>query len=394
MKNKRLALYNNSILFAEHLNRIVDLLEDGYSNLNFIGNRFGFGILDYSLDQIAISDGILCFQNISGVFKDGTIFSYDRAMDTYDLSLDLKLFSEDLFITPKMFYLTKDSQNIIEPKEIVTKSEEIINVEYEYIKLRLTDQNNSDNLSIAKVSLQGGAFTFEDFLPPSLSVKKNSPLGSEINKLLFILRKNIMNLKEQLVINSDFNTQIILSDLKYCAVLLNMIYTNEFHPFEIYKVLSDAIGKISWKIPSIPSLPIYEHNNSFSINMKLIKFITEIISSSKSNYEKIEFSREENLFFAPIEHNNIEDILLIIEPNNPEIQNWILNTVISSAPFYENNLLNRLPGISREILEENSSEIIVKLDKNSVFFSKGSNLNIFINNVAVTSLSFYYKKSA
>ena len=142
MKNKRLALYNNSILFAEHLNRIVDLLEDGYSNLNFIGNRFGFGILDYSLDQIAISDGILCFQNISGVFKDGTIFSYDRAMDTYDLSLDLKLFSEDLFITPKMFYLTKDSQNIIEPKEIVTKSEEIINVEYEYIKLRLTEDIN------------------------------------------------------------------------------------------------------------------------------------------------------------------------------------------------------------------------------------------------------------
>ena len=395
MKSKRILWRNNSVLYAEHMNKLCDLIEDGYSYIFTNTNKFNFGILQMQIDELLLSTGVLSINYVQGIFPDGTVFQYDCVDDRYKISLDLTTFSEELFYSAKKFYLVKSHDVIEESKDIVSETEEIVPIVYSSVKLKLSDELNNSSIGfpIAEICIRGGAFNLKEFSPPFLKIVKNSTLGNSISKLILFLRQTILNIRDQLVLNENENLKALLRNLNECLVNINTAFINEFSPFEFYNVLCESIGKISWNSLLMPNIIQYDHNNSYYIIQKLVLLIIEIVTTSRSGYERIEFRRENDVFVAMISEIGEEDILIVIEPNNDDIKKWVENTIIASKSFFEEFQTRRFPGIPREIIDETSAEIVVKLDKFSNYFATGEDLMIFVGNYKnINNISFYFKK--
>lgn len=395
MKSKRVLWSNNSILYAEHINKLTDLIENGYTQLyqNILRNNYGFW--DYSVDEIALSSGILSINYAKGYFSDGTLFEYDSKESNYPLFIDLNSFSEELFYSAKKFYIVRDKDSLEESKNIVSTSEEIIPISYQLIKLKIIDNPINLAIPIAEIFIKGGAFNLKDFFPPSCFIKKNSILGIEISKIIVFLRKSVLGLKSQLEIKEDPKIELtmLLKDINESLVLMNYIYINEMSPFDLYTTLCQCIGKLSWHSFLMPNLPIYNHQDSFFINQKLILLLNEIITASRTGYDRLEFTSQNDLFKLLIPNKVLEEIFLIIEPNNEDSKQWIQNTIICSESYFEEFETRRFPGIPREIFDENGNELIVKLDKFSNYLQIGQNLCVFTGNSKINKISLYYKES-
>lgn len=395
MKSKRILWRNSSVLYAEHLNKLCDLLEDSSGYIFSKTQRFSYGIDVLKIDEMALSTGILSISYVEGILPDGTVFMYDTQTKNYPLSINLTSFSEELFYTAKKFYLCKDHENFEENKQIISATEEIVPVTYGEPKLKIVEQlPNENGFPIAEIFIKGGAFNLREFYPPVLSVKKSSPMGNSLSKFIIFLRQAILGIKDQIIINNAENLKGLLKDLNESLVKININFINELPPFSLYLSLCECVGKISWNSLLMPNVPPYDHNHSYYVIQKLLLLITEIITSNRTGYERLEMRKFGDVFSIMIPEIGQEDALLVIEPNNDEMRKWIENTVISSKSFFDDFKTRRFPGISREVVDDTSTELVVKLDKMSPYFSAGEELIIFSGNYKqINCISFYFKKS-
>jgi predicted component of type VI protein secretion system len=394
MKSKRILWKNNSVLYAEHMNKLSELIEKNYRFALATAIKHGCGIISYSIDEILLSSGILAINHIEGIFQDGTIFEYDSTDHNYIVSLDLSKFSEELFYSSKKFYICKDNEEIEEYKEIVAQSDEIVPITYTFNKIKITDISNSTAcFPICEIFIKAGTFNLNDFCPPMIAIKKNSIIGNLLNRLIVNLRQSILSLKEQILINEIEIKRAMLRDLNYCLVKLNVALINESGSFAVYLCLCDIIGKLSWYSMLMPNVPVYDHLNSYVIIGKLVLLIEEIVNSSRSGYDLIQLYREGDVFTCKLDFIGDGDILLVIEPNNLDIKTWIENTIITSESFFDDFHTRRFPGINREITDATSTELVVKLDKLSNYLVQGEKLVIFAGEYSlINRISLYFKK--
>lgn len=401
MSNRKKIMWkNNSLLYAEHLNKMQESIQNNSAFLfeQIYGNTFG--VINFKIDEVLLSSGVLSVSYIQCIFPDNSIFEYDSRTSGYELSLSLTEFSEDLYYTPKRFYLAKQKENIEEFKEIISESQEIIPICYVEQKMKITDMPSENTIPICEVFIRSGVYNCSEFQPPCLKIKKTSNCGSLISQLLINMRKNIINLKEKISImdysESVLHDKIFLRDLNHCLVMINFCYINEMHPFDVYKIICDSIGRLSWISMLMPNIPVYNHNNSYVVIGKSISLLQEIINSSRGNFEKIIMQRTIDCFECKIKECGEEEIFLVVEPNNQETRVWIENTVIASESYFEDFQSRRYPGIEREIVDNsNNSELIVKLNKISNYLIFNENLKIFVGSyLSINTVSLFFKKNS
>ena len=397
MKSKKLIFLNNSVLYAEHLNKIYENFTE-YNTFIFTNlMKNSYGVFYIFIDQLSLSTGKLIIHKAHGIFSNGVIFDYDSSKDQYNLEFDLNQLSEELINQKKKFYLCINEEEIIEEVSLMTESSEIIKLNYSFNKLYINHRSQQYSLPIVEIAVKGGSFNTTDFQPPVINITKQTALFNELNKLIIFLRKTLLDLKEQIAID-DYNREekkFIIKCISECLIDLNICIINEVSSFSFYQTLCSSIGKLAWKEALIPNIPIYNHDNSFYILNNLINLIQEIAASSKGTFNIVEFQLFNNIFKALMPKAYLDSLLIVISPNNEEIKDWIINTIIGSENKFEDLHIQRSPGISREIIDQSNNELVIQLDKLDPQLNPGDNLCVLSNkNLKINSIKMYYNLSS
>ena len=384
MKSKAVNWQNGSVLYAEQLKIDKSLNEDWLSNILQHICPYFYGITEITIDEIALINGIIKIDNLECIFSDGTYVQYTRSIDKYDLSLDLNHMSSIVNKSVKIFLVR--SQEIYEENiEIISQIGDIVPISIGKPMLIISDQvNQVTSLPFAEVYSKSGSFCLSNFCGPVLKIKKYSSLGRYIQNFCLRLKNLVLEIKSQMLLsNNNINDDIKLF-VKYCQeILINIeiAYSNEFHPFEFYKVIWQSVALLVWKENNLPKLIEYNHLDIRTSIENSLSILDNIISGSRSAYNSLIFMQDHNVFKCLLNDLGKEDLLLTIYPSSIEIKEWIMNTIICSESQTEKMKIERNPGIDREIINISSDCVVLKLNKNSPYLKVGEQLIIYNYNM-------------
>jgi hypothetical protein len=386
MRYKKIAWTNGMNLYSEYLNKESEFAEEHLFNLleyEFSSNNYG--IIDLKINNVSLSSGLIVIEKLQCILPDGTFIDYNKE---YPLSFSIEGFSTQLGAGSKFFLLKDGSFQMND--SIRNSIDELIPIRYQIPKLRISNiMENNIGFPFIEVLLKGGSFFQTKYLGPRVKVNKfinndSSYIFQSLESLLTFLKNFTFSLKDRLAVDNSIENVLLLQTLYNVTGLLQSFILNPTTPFELYKLLFQIISIISWK-NSLPRILPFEMNDWENNCLHLIELCYNIISGTSENYKSSSFKFENNSFVIEINSFGKEDILLIIQPNDQNIKEWIIHTPICSEPFVEKIKEKRISGVKREIVSSEKDMIVVKLDRESEYLSENSKL--FLLNGSVVSIA-------
>jgi predicted component of type VI protein secretion system len=394
MKCKRINWNNGSILFAEHLEEDKKLAENWITSLFHSANSHYYGINELIIDEIALSNGILKINELNCILQDGTLIEYSAENEDYILTYDLNTIAHKL-VNPTIFFLTKSSEDSMMHIEKKNDLGDIIPVSFHKPRAQITETYiHSLAIPFIEIYIHTGAFCLTSFSGPFLNIYKNNKIVKMISDFCLSLKKNIIYLNNQKVLQQQRNMEDVWFLNQCQEILINMetAYMNKYNAFDFYKIIWDSIAKINWRNMNTPKIIEYYHMNVYQPLNDSLDLLSRIITGVSKDYKSENFLLENNIYKCLLNNAN-NDILILIYPNNSMVQEWIMNTIIGSESMFLNLVKQRNSGIERELINSHAGVCVIKLNKNSEYLKFNENLCIhFSGNLHINSLSLYIKK--
>jgi type VI secretion system protein ImpJ len=214
----------------------------------------------------------------------------------------------------------------------------------------------------AEKSVDGGIVS-TNFLPPFLGIDEHSKISEMCRNISQIIRNKVSYFADRKNNYSRTATDESMSSLRLLIQaglpLEALLRINGIHPFEIYKCLLAAVSNIISINPTqlIPKLSIYDHNDLFKTFNDLLKYVEDILSHLKQQYDIVHFEKDGSAFKLQMKKEWLAGdeiavgILKTFSSSDDDALAWINGVQIASESMLPMIRDKRVLGAERRILE-------------------------------------------
>jgi type VI secretion system protein ImpJ len=287
---------------------------------------FGWGVRYFKVDQASLVGGTLRVLEVEAVMPDSLVVSHGSRRDE-ELQVDLLPYVEQMKERPVAVHLAVPARtsdvitrgdlaryDTVEGDSVADESTGEGEVRIPRLRPRLsllvTDAPPSKYVTfpLVKVVYRDESFALTDFIPPALSVPRQSPLGVMCSTAAKRLREKAASLADKLrapasagrAAGLDLETENLLrslvTPLPFFEGILN---TGVSHPFMVYLALLSVAGHVSimGRSPVPPTLLPYDHNDPRPCFEQVLDFITRKVDEGvTSAFTPYTFSYEEGIY--------------------------------------------------------------------------------------------------
>ena len=257
------------------------------------------------------------------------------------------------------------------------------------------------SLPIARLRSDGSKFVLDrDFVPPTLSVSRDSPLGritgdiaammrSKAEKL-WVLESSAPRLEASQLLAARVRVASLLAGVPKLEKLMD---TQKMHPFVLYQAICDAAGPIAMlrrEMPLPPDLPTYRHEDPLetfhNARLEIEKVIAESVSERYTPYR---FQLTDGRFdLQQVFQDSWRGHQLLLglsrgSLTEKETSDWLDQAHIGALDTIDTLRDNRDPGAHRSPLSPGEADLVpardvvlFKLDAESAYIAAEKQLTI------------------
>ena len=374
--------YEGMLLKPQHFQRTEYKLQSLLKSFCSFFSPFCYGVNLLKVDTAAITSSVIRVLKVSGVFQDGLAFDFDAEIDG-NLSIDLKQTIEQTADPVTVFLAIakhKDGVNLVSGEgqrfsseiqtNICDENEDNKNADLAVLKpkLRLMLGNEIDArfLAFPLIVVQksdSDGLGISDYIPPMLSLGVHSRLLELIRDLISKLKNKISFFSDRQG-NSSFllgeeikqNLRILIQATLELEVIAKI---PDLPPYAYYNALLRSASILaSMNVnQSVPSLPVYDHNNLFDVFQNLCAFAQKSIEYLKQPFVTVPFSKSQNGVFSLVLKKEWltkdEFVISVKRPfsaSDNDLLNWINGAQIASESCTSIIKDRRVLGAERRIV--------------------------------------------
>ncbi|HEV3470589.1 MAG TPA: type VI secretion system baseplate subunit TssK [Pyrinomonadaceae bacterium] len=346
---------------------------------------FCWGVRHFKIDQASLVGGSLRLLELEAVMPDCLVVSLG-ARRGEELQVDLTPYADEMRERPVAVHLAvaaRDTDAItrgdlarydsVEGDPVPDESTGEGHLRIPRLRPRLTLLVTDEppkkyvSLPLVKVAYKDESFALTDFIPPALSVPRQSPLGVMCSAAARRLREKAASLAEQLrgpaagaSAGFDLETEgLIRSLVTPLPALEAVLGTGVSHPFLVYLALCSVVGHVSVMgrglIP--PPLVPYDHNDLRATFEQALSFISRKVDEGiTSSYKVYPFRYEGGVFSLHFEGGWAGRRLALglrgqAGVGEQELVAWGRECVIGSRGRMQRMRETRVLGARRELIE-------------------------------------------
>ncbi|HKG13187.1 MAG TPA: type VI secretion system baseplate subunit TssK [Pyrinomonadaceae bacterium] len=386
---------------------------------------FGWGVRRFGWDAAALAGGLLRVIRLDAVMPDGLVVTYGARGGgepgvVGDLSADLSPHAERLKggggVTVYLAVAARDSEQGAGGRDGRYLSVEGDPVADEqtgdgalviprlrpHLKLVAGEAPGKNHVSfpLARVRHNGSAFTLEGFIPPALSVGRDSALGRMCSESARHIREKAMFLADRLRGASGGGARAVLDRdteaLLRCLLaplpqLEAVLATDVTHPFVVYLAFCAAAGQVATLGGRLdpPLFRPYDHNDLGATFGEVLEYIRgKVEAGAASSFTVHAFTYEDGVFRIDFDPAWATKRLVLGMRARPgmteaELSRWGAECVIGSEPLMDSLRRNRVRGARRSLVERDQDLVpprdvlLFSLAPDPEFVEPGQVLQIF-----------------
>ncbi len=349
---------------------------------------FHWGIRKLRLDQVSLVDGTFRVQELEAVMPDGLIVCYP-AHDDKTLETDLRPYEQEMKERPITIHLAvpaskigstliKGSLDRFDSVEGAPVADENTGAELSIprlmprLSLQITTEDEAppqkySTLPLAKIRYKDENLAQTDFIPPLLSVSRDSAIGATCAAVARKLREKAMFLSERMnasssgvrgpmILETKLLIRSLVSSLPHFEAILK---TGKSHPYPLYLSLCLIVGDMASLGAGLvpPDLPAYDHNAPGSVFERVSAFIFRMIEEGiLESHTAVPFDFENGMFSLRVKENWMSRKLVIGVRGKPgsteeNVREWIETSLIGSATQIQSMQDRRILGAERSKIE-------------------------------------------
>ncbi len=217
------------------------------------------------------------------------------------------------------------------------------------------------SMPLMRVIKKDDTYFATDFIPPQLSVSRNSALGGLCMDLIQHIREKVTFLTDKVQNPSstspDGDFSIALRTLISTLIPFEaMLYSEHNGPFELYLGLCTIAGQISSLNPGLvlPTFAPYNHKNLRSTFEQVTNYCHQTLDQIQETYKIIKFDQEDRIFKIKLPQPWIAPTLSLgieIHQNfgENEAMEWLKASLIGSENYLRGIRDKRVLGAPRSI---------------------------------------------
>jgi type VI secretion system protein ImpJ len=347
---------------------------------------FHWGVTLLKNDPAMLVNGTYRVMELEGIMPDGLIVSY-TSQDGQPLEIDLMPLSDELKQRPVTVNLVVAARKLGEPP-IKGDLPRYVSVDGQPI----VDENTGDSetriprlrprmsllagdtipkkyvgFPLVRVHMKDETFDATDYIPPTIAVPLQSPLGELCLNVSKRLRQKAVFISEQsrspalaaeaaALIEMKEMIKTLVLGLPYLEALAN---TGAAHPLQLYLALTLVAGELSSLGASMvpPILTPYNHND-LRVNFTQVQdFIFKMLDLIHEAYNAISFTYENGRFGLPLLGVWMRERLTIgvranVGQTEADVAEWFEKSLIGSAPRMELMMARRVLGAQRQRIDK------------------------------------------
>jgi type VI secretion system protein ImpJ len=364
---------DGEILCGKKLEKSGELIRSYVYSLVANGSSYSQGIWRLKINELALQNRKLQIDNLGCVFPDGTLVDEDYSLpEKKPIIIDLNAHAKEM-VRGKIFYIMPHGQsedNItlgspIDPTIVTLTSPAI----------KIISEPGKNAIVFAKIIINplGQLEVVKDFSGSLLKIDKENAVFKHINELLSKVRSMSMLLQRQLEQLKNAEDLLRFRSWNMAGCYLNNLI-EELRPWVMHKILLLVCGELSWIVGKVAPAESYNHGNSLEGIQKMLHFIQEILNNKQVVI--LEPIMEKDHLYFDIKNHSYRAIYVAIGPVSPESESWIKGANIGSRSIFETLRMKRFIGAEREISQQGSQGIWLKLNLDSKYFSEKEDLMI------------------
>ncbi|MDT7687894.1 MAG: type secretion system protein ImpJ [Acidobacteriota bacterium] len=350
---------------------------------------FGWGVRYFKVDQASLVGGMLRVLEIEAVMPDSLVVSCG-ARRGEELQVDLLPYAEQMKERPVAVYLAVPAHesdalrrgdlaryDSVEGEPVADESTGEGQIRIPRLRPRLsllvTDAPPAKYITfpLVKVVYRDESFALTDFIPPALSVPRQSPLGVMCSAAAKRLREKAASLADQLRgpagggrAGFDMETENLLRSLVTPLPLFEgVLNTGVSHPYLVYLALLSVVGHVSvmGRSPVPPTLLSYDHNDPRPCFEQALDFVTRKVDEGvTSSFTPHTFRYEEGIYSLMFEGGWSQRRLALglrgqSGMSEQEVVRWGRECLVGSRSRMQWMRETRILGARREPIEHDES---------------------------------------
>ena len=378
---------------------------------------FNWGVRYLKIDPASLAAGTLRVLELEAVLPDGLVVSFGLRRGE-GLQLDLAQYTEQLKERPLTVHLAvaaRESDAVTrgdierydsvegEPVPDENTGEGSLRIPRLRPRLRLLAADAPPKkyvaLPVARVYCRDETYTLTDFIPPALTVERQSPLGVVCSWTARRLREKAMYLADQLRLPAtgaragvDRETEGLIRSIVASLPLLEAVLgTGASHPFIVYLALCSVAGQVSVMGRSLvpPAFAPYDHNDLRATFEPVLAYISRKVDEGvTATFTAYPFRYEEGVYSLFFEHAWAGKRLAVgvrgaTGSSEQEVVRWGYACVIGSRSRMRSMRESRVLGARRELIERDEDlvpprgVVLFSLRPDSEFVEPDEELQIF-----------------
>lgn len=379
-----------------------------------------WGVRYVTVDEGAFASGLLRIKTLLAVMPDGSVVHHEST-SKQTIEVDLNEYTEDLDQGPMMIHLAvvrhqKDAATVAgdfprydsvesPPLPDENTGEGSVPIPRLAIKAHLVPGDNVPvryaSFPLFKVKAQDGGFAFEEFIPPTMDIRKSSALGKLAGDVVKSLRKNTALLSEKLQAPMTQDMAPVLDQYKsnYDTMVSRLLsleaLTNseQVHPFTLYRELCVIAGTFcAFSRGYMPPIfDPYNHDDLKKTFEPLLGFVDQMLDFVKSASSSFAFRLEEGVFRINLKPEWLEGDSLILgitlpaEASSKVMTDWVQKAVIASESMAQKAREKRVLGAPRALVEQapelgltvTKGKFLLRVNAQSEYLKVGEELQVF-----------------
>ena len=379
--------HEGMLLAPQHFQQLALRNEELLSYHMLASAPFHWGVRHLKTDPVLLVNGTFRLLEIEAIMPDGLIFSHIPG-DQGHLEIDLTEFQDAIQVKPQTVHLVVPVRRLgavtttgelpryesVEGPPVMDESTGESDLRIPRltprVSLLLADAAPQKYVGfpVAKIAFENETFTLTEFLPPTLHLGQQSPMGESCLNLATRLREKAVYLSEKtrspaaqadrpMLRDAEAQIHALVSALPPFEASLK---TDCSHPFLVYMALCSIVGQMTMVAGTVPPvLAAYDHNDARASFDQAISYITHMLDRISESYSAIPFAEAQGIFSLHLQRAWLGDRLTIGVRARPEmterdILDWLESALIGSATVIPSMQTRRVLGAARHQIERDA----------------------------------------
>jgi type VI secretion system protein ImpJ len=350
---------------------------------------FHWGVVQLQLDRVALVSGIFRVLELEAVMPDGLIIHHSADVSG-GLEIDITAHADALSQSRIMVHLAVPAAKVggnavpgdlaryrsVEGPAVTDENSGEGEVRIPRLRPRLSlivtttpgqrPPQKYVSFPLAQVVYQNESFALTDFLPPTLAVTHQSPIGRLCADIARRAREKALFLAERSGSTSSTTNQPLIQEtaaeiralVAGLPPLEALIAAGVAHPFTVYLALCNLVGQMAtFAVGSVPPvLSRYDHDNGMAAFNEIRDFALRMLDRVKEVAVAIPFHFDNGKFTLLVKDAWLARKLIVgvrgaAAMSDADVIGWIDNSLIASSSKIERLWEIRVKGAPRQQTE-------------------------------------------